>query len=830
MKKIASLIIGFCLLLLLAVLITSPASAAEGSTPSQQSNESVDVQSYEDLTAETDGEEPGNDWTTEDFALRAVPGLNGYGKEGTQLPLTISLTSRNADFEGIMRVIVPTNSYGQNAKAYEKEIMLTAGEEKTVMMTVQNPSGLSDMRLELENASGKTVLSCDISMKNQSDEDALVGVLSDDFTALNYFDGLLLDFDTYQTTTQIIELDADTIPDTDSGLDALGYLIINSYDTSQLDADQIRAIEKWVENGGVLILGLGSDYRQTLSGFQDGFLTGNVSGMRSGQLFLTAGSSSVPFSAEDGILDISLEQGTVLNDVLDMPELIWMQSSGQGTAAVTAFNLGMEPVSSWDAKAQMAQQLLKRVTSAYSLERIEYLNYNTYYDNYTLPSALGSLREAVEPKIGIIAAAFVIFVILAGPGLYLILKKADRREWLWLMVPALSVVMTAGIFLFSRGMRITKVQETSITVCEYDAQTGVNASKVKMAFQVPGTNKQEVKLSGELSGLRLTEGEAGYSLIDTWAEQADTYSYTTALREQTEGAVLSIHNQSTFDSSYLSANAPAKESCGLDTSIVKTFSGISGTVTNTSTYDMRGVAVFTGNKMVILGDLKAGETAEFTEDDNEYFSMDYSGMPDIGQYYDLNDREMMRMCTRLQAIYEWVGTEYLNSSADTGVYTIGWIPEWDADYVTDDSAEEINTALAVRKDIASYENYPDAKAVSLYEYTQGSVQNWDTDGWMYASEVEVTFDLGSLMQDAYAFVRADDSDSIWGSTADVTVYGYNLETGAYDELFADSLQEEFTDGCPYMDETGKIRMKFISSKGEDETDYAPQITVIGGER
>lgn len=822
MKKISKLAVYFCAMLLVVILAAVPLRAYAAETV--ESTQAV----LGDALTEDETNEGSDGLTTDEFRVRVVPGLNGYYKMGAAVPLMIYLESMNEDFEGLVRVIVPSGEYGTDAVAYEKEIMLTAGSEKAISMSVENVSAISKMKMELENSAGKVVLEYEIEAKSQANESALVGILSNDFTALNYFDGKTLNFNSYQATTQVVELDADTLPDQDSGLDALGYLVINSFDTSLLSEEQYEALKGWVENGGVLIIGTGSDYKQTLSGFQDGFIGGNIGAPRTGELNLAAEEDGVSFTEADGIVDLSVEGGYVLDAVMSIPELIWTKDCGQGHVVMTAFNLGMEPVSGWSQKDEMAELLLTSAASGYSAQRIENLNYGTSTNSWTLSNALDSLHDVAYPPIKLLAVLFVVFVFFAGPGLYLILKAADKREWMWGMVPALAVVVTAGVFLFSRDLRITDPISASVTTNYYDAKSDAVSRKAYLGIQVPEASKEEIALQDKLFNLHLIDGNINYMWYDSFYDSADSYDYKAALRELSEGYLLTTKNAETFQSTYLTADCAADtgEEYGLDTKVSKNLSGIRGTVTNNTGYDMMGVSVYADSRVVLIGDLKAGESVDFTESDNITFSVLYMGFP--GYQYDdwVEDQALL---SKLEGVWGLFSEEYLYSMDAMDVYTFAWIPEWDADYMAQEDVKEVNTAMMVRRDVASYENYPDATATTLFQYTSGSPQTWDTDGWMYASEVEVSFDISTVFSEVYALIRAEDDASPWGNTGTVTVYGYNFQTGEYDELFTDGLTMEFPDGFPYMDENGMIKMKFVSSLA-DETDYAPEITVIGGGR
>ncbi|MCI8992756.1 MAG: hypothetical protein HFG80_08580 [Eubacterium sp.] len=775
--------------------------------------------------------------TTDDFHIRAVPGLGGYSKPGVPLPLTVYVESINNDFEGILRVIVPGEQFSRDAVAYEKDVMLTAGTEKTISTSVENVSSISPLRIELENTAGKTVLNYDITLQGQSAENALVGILSDDFTALNYMDGKSVHIGTYTGITQVIELGKDNFPDQASSLEPLSYLVINSYDTSALSEEQLNALKSWVKTGGILIIGTGSDYQQTLSGFQDGFVNGSVGAAQSGELLLAEPpeeSAAVPFAETDGVVTLSMSEGAPLENVLSNPELIWAQPAGQGRVIVTAFNLGMEPVNSWSAKGDMAKILLEQSATGYGIQRIEQLNYGNYMDTWTLSNALDSLHEILKPNMPLFIILFIVFVVLVGPGLYLILKAVDKRGFIWVIIPVLSVAVTGGVFLFSRNMRIHEPQMASITDFYYDAETDGRSQKAYIGIQVPNASRTTVTLNNTLSNLSVVPGNNyNISLFGVSSNNENLYNYKTAVRELPEGYQLGLRNGVTFESSYFTADCTAEsklpENNGLETTITNTISGIKGSVTNNSGYDLKGVSVYTHNRMVILGSMKAGETKEFDVADNKQFQFSYDSFSSI--YHNINgspaSEEEQRELTQLNNAWNIFGQNYLSSINDMSAYTFAYLPEWETNYFSSEKTKEKGAAILVRRDPAAYEDYPGASNVNLYQYAIGNPSGWDGDGWLNGDEVEVAFDVHENISQVYAFLKSEEDTSMYGGTGKVTILGLNQQTGEYDVLFADSSLIEFKDGCPYMGSDGIISLKFIAGS-QNQSDYAPPITVIGG--
>lgn len=98
-----------------------------------------------------------------------------------------------------------------------------------------------------------------------------MGVLSDHYDALGW---MSMSGQTYylhgkDQNVYLTQMDADTLQ---AQLDELYFLVIDSYDVSSLGKENIKAIEKWVKNGGWLLIGTGERGKDTLGGFDSSFM------------------------------------------------------------------------------------------------------------------------------------------------------------------------------------------------------------------------------------------------------------------------------------------------------------------------------------------------------------------------------------------------------------------------------------------------------------------------------------------------------------------------------------------------------------------------------
>lgn len=849
---------ALAVLLLFAMCIpfTAAASAAEITVETTAAKETNEPESETSGTTETKAEESKSSKSTngiidsEEFNIRVSFGLGGNCRSGAAVPVTIFMTSLKSDFEGTVRIIVcGDGDSGTQSTAYEKEIMLTKGSEKTITLSVNDLSNMSAYYLQVEDSKGTIRVEKKMSSSIRTGESALVGILSDDYTALNYFDRLDLTAGDYSGITKLVELSPEIMPEQASGLDVLSFLIINSFDTSELSSAQCAAIEGWVEQGGVLIIGTGADYKKTLSAFQNGMISGTISGMKEGALALsdsvmpaandltginpTEGEPvsdilpglGIPYTAEQGILNMKVTDAAPLSKVLSDESLIWNRDYGQGHVIAAAFNLGMEPVNSWAGKEEMAKALLTRSASGYSAVRISNLNYGSYQDYWSMFNTLGSLFDRSEPdfnKLGLLLGAFLI---IAGPGLYLFLKLIDKREWMWGLIPLMAVAATAGIFFLTKDLRINAPVEMSLTTfLEEDGSGQDIRTNVFMDVLVPTAEKETITVSEKLSNMKLIRKDYYYDGTN------GTKDYKVSICETAEGYRIGFRNRETFGQTWMTYDTAAEPSIteGLETRIVRNTTGLSGTVTNHTGYDLEGVCVVSGNKRIVIGSMKKDESVEFSENDNktttDYDPYSFGRIPGL-ELGSEEYRRIVNIWTRLYEQYAYASGSTMISNSNT--YTFAVIPDLEADYVKDNRVKEYNYGAIVKHTELELSDYPGCSILRLYDYAENG-NNWDSDGMMRAQIAEVDFDLSTSVNGIQAMMRNSDSQAMYGNTQNTKIYGWNVYTSQYEELFTGGmLQIDFTNvTCPYLSENGKIRLKFECKTAYD--DYSPEIVVIGG--
>ena len=418
------------------------------------------------------------------FTVEAEYGIDGLVMYDKPVLIRVHVTCKE-NFIGTLRV-APSTDYGATNVAYGEEISLSAGEEKIFTFVATNISSEGTVKLEVLNEKGKVVYAeNNIVPMESAGNKVTIGVLSDDYSSLSYFDGLSMNMNGYESYSSILEMTKDSFPEEAKALDIVQYIIIDNYDTAQLSAKQYEALKTWVSDGGVLILGLGNHYQNVLHSFQDDFVSGTLGTLGKGKVTwadleaasaYTGGSHTSVIDSEveqtntevedvteevttevestETELTTTLEDGTSATLNIDCISFEleggepfsekmtegsgYKKAYGLGQVVVLSYSLGMEPLTSSPVKKEIGKLLIEEAMVEGTLSKLSgsSMEHNYMSNGFNLSKLADS---GSKPSVLLYGFILLAYVILVGPILYVILKKMNKREKIWISIPLVHI-------------------------------------------------------------------------------------------------------------------------------------------------------------------------------------------------------------------------------------------------------------------------------------------------------------------------------------------------------------------------------------------------------
>lgn len=571
-------------------------------------------------------------WKTKAHA-KVGSGLSGevtlLKQDSGNYVMQVTVENSGADFSGTVQLIFASSGY-ENC-AYNTEITLPSQGKKQFTVTVTSQAvetirGLCALNFldeegnllqefDLWNVFGRTVTGLP------------VGILTDDFTSLGYLDagGENFMFRGTNYPISLIWLDAENLL---GYLDGLYFLVIDQINVASLGEEKIQAIQNWVRAGGWLIIGTGAYAEDTLSGFSEDFLDVEVSEISGpGETNVLSANLGFGFYSDYENAEIDLTQMTVADfDLGEMAGYFAVSSEnpmlysysarnmastaisnaseyfGDGAVAIFHVSLGEEEL------RKMEHYMIWNLYSELMSQSNSYQYFNGYSDiGYLVQRSFGVIDgKNTVVDFTLLEVLIGIYVVLAGPILYLVLKKCKKREWYWIGVPALGLLFIGGVYIFGQGAKVNETRVYSVTVQQADSS---RKETYFMAYH-SGLKEWQMRLNDDYE----TAGPGASSYYGYGNPNADDYFYVVS--NDSEGLSVGIKPQENFDNGFLYAPGRADSRGSIYASGLRG-SGIGGnvhgTVTNETDCDLAYMAVWTDGFFLVFSDVKAGETVDLQQ-------------------------------------------------------------------------------------------------------------------------------------------------------------------------------------------------------------------------
>ncbi|MFG1730358.1 hypothetical protein PAEVO_39390 [Paenibacillus sp. GM2FR] len=588
------------------------------------------------------------------IGIQSEMGYQGKIKHDKWNPLKLTLTS-DRDISGDVVVQIQNyNGFGYQT-SYVQQVDLPKDTPKEVVIgipgAVLNKDNNQILFYEGSYTKGKQIPFASGKNYVQASpyQGALIAVLSDDPDTMNFMNVL----NGKGNSVNVFPLKNASVPSDGMLLNGLDVIVINNFASDTLSEPQRKAITDWVNSGGTLILAGGAGYTKTAAPFAD--ITPVVAN----------GTTTVNSLAEleklggkplklDGAFTISTAkavEGAQIGIEADGQPLFASKAYGQGSVQYAAYDLAMEPVSSWaghpDAWASILRNNLPMMgaqNGMYSNSLMDSLNYVLEY--------FPSLKM---PSFTLLLWMLIIYAIVVAPLLYYILKKADKREWAWFLIPIIAVIASGSVYVVGSSDKTRELAHT-INLIELNGQ-GDAVKSTASAFFTPRSGNYALEFP-ENTYLRTGQsqnrfGGMGENKNFVRVEQEST---TLELRDMSQWSLAKVwvDNQGTEEMGRL----------GMDLKLDPK-GELNGKVTNDTINDLTEVVLVVGGKAYKLGDIKKGEAAAVPQDPKQIIKFTGGDLSGMLYPYSQNDPKQ-----RERDILSQYG--YSNRMVNRDAYILGW--------------------------------------------------------------------------------------------------------------------------------------------------------------
>ena len=412
------------------------------------------------------------------LSLEARLGYEGQVTYGKYIPIRVTVRNQGEDLEGILGV----NAYANTAKydRFEMAVSVPAGGERTFVLPVKAGIRQDTFTVEILR-SGEVLCAVNVHPEGTINPSAmLVGVLSTRPRQLANLD-ISQESDPLQRYEywQTVPLTPETLPENRNLLDAFGMIVLDDTDPALLTDRQKDALKAWVRSGRILLCGGGAYAPTNLAflGEMTALKTENFCVSASVLPTLTSWIGSNASARKPEIALAKLAGADPLVSDADGNGLIWRETAGSGRIYTLAWEAG-------DA-ALNTESLLRYFYQAMLLKTDNSLYSSALYsagDNTAGACFAGEWYPMEISSPLPLAAILAVIAALLGCGSWVILKKAGKTGWMWVILPGLSVAAAAVIAILSGQSALNgPAAVTTVTLVQNDdgeitRYTSVNAA------------------------------------------------------------------------------------------------------------------------------------------------------------------------------------------------------------------------------------------------------------------------------------------------------------------------------------------------------------------
>jgi hypothetical protein len=576
--------------------------------------------------------------------------VGGRYEVGGWLALSVSLANEGE----------PTSGYlvaGTSLGSVRRFVEMPAGARKVVMLYVQPEAFQRQVTVTYDEPNGRVDATVDVRVLEQSNDQVVV--IGDGTGALRP----QLIGGGEQGAPEPIALGPSDIPERPEPLGGLSA-IVWAGDSSQLNEGQRRAVERWIGDGGQLVVLGGADWQARTAAFGELLPLENLAAIDD-----VSQASFAGWSGEDAPLEsATVSTGDPRDGAMplvttdDGEILVSMRSVGAGRVILIGSDLATDEFRAWPGAQRLWSRLLP--TNA-ALEQWfgDQFPVRQEMEN-SMSGALSTLPALDVPPAELLLLVIVAYILLIGPVSYLVLRRVDRRELAWVTAPLLVVFFTACSYGIGRTMKGGDVLVNEISVIRTAAEGGSATIDTLAGIVSPDRTTYDLTVEAD-------------ALIGQLARQDGlTRSGSDVEVDQGEPAHLRGLTIPVFGFEAVRATGIVEHEAALSVAWSTRDGEVIGTVTNTSDVGIDDVAYISSVGGERIGDLAPGASAEFTLP-----GANFNGSSAADQVYgfggfDAGDEEQRLINVRRQVIDSLVGfASFGPNVADVGrrgPYVIGW--------------------------------------------------------------------------------------------------------------------------------------------------------------
>jgi hypothetical protein len=428
-------------------------------------------------------------------------------KPGKWTPLWIQLRAGLARFSGVMEVVVPDDD--GTPTTIRQPVDVAAGAIAPVTTYIRPGSDHPELVLRFFNQEGRRVAeasgdSLGVKLDPMRPEETLLLMLGNPqgVELIPKLPGFNVDKDqtgAHQVNVARLDTLSATVPGRWIGFDAAAAIVLDTNDRelmTRLNTSGGQALREWVRRGGHLVVSVGSDWLRIRDSFllapDDPMLpalpTGHERISDLGALESFAGAiKPITRPGAAPVLVTKLEEvdarrGKVLIGASGTVPLVVRGPYGFGRVTVVALDVDQNPFATWEDRPRfwvkaldLRLQAADETTANPGIAGGGRLNQSNVSDLSTqLRRALEQFQGVTLIPFGWVAFFIFLYILLIGPGDYLLLKKVLKRmELTWITFPTIVVTVSVLAYYAAYAVKGNELRINQVEIVDVDQPAGL---------------------------------------------------------------------------------------------------------------------------------------------------------------------------------------------------------------------------------------------------------------------------------------------------------------------------------------------------------------------
>ncbi len=755
----------------------------------------------------------GYSFETENLKGNVVFGIKGYTVKDKNIPVEVNLLSEKEEFSGYIKISIPGDSSG--GIAYKSAIQCNENEETNSFITVPQLGNASYFCFEILDQYENSLLSQieipaysewnnDSDSTESIDSQICIGILSDSYSNLEFMDELDLETEDGTTRLRTISLDEESFPENLSSLEMLSAVFVDDFSVETLGDKQKNILLSWVKNGGNLILATGASGEKVLSGLEKELKT-QAGSVETERLYFD---EKTDFKGEVSLYinNLTFEENAGWRRIQwSSPASFYQKNYGSGLIQLLRFSFTDRSLLQWNRLNDMTKSLLQELLGSMLQSDVDQEN-----GLWNMEMALNNLNTTQMPNAFYYGVLFIIYIGTITVSGYFILRRIKRREYIWFVIPIISLVFTGGVILRLRGT-FSNIQSSLSAIRVVDDQKDSNA--FYLLYQNAEGEGKTLNMISSIEQIRPLDYNYGQETVENTSIRRvkEDYSightkngYAVIFQETTPGTIRMLEMQENNSVNY------GEKTTVFRADVTGKYTSFSGTIQNDSEKNFHTVLAIRGNQYWIGEELSAGESVEIKDEDVKCW-----GQSEMEE--GLSDQLEDSLVS--EDIMNYIEYNYLKNNEESGDLILIGI-----NY--DDNFQLLRDGEKIGNQIAVYINHTGIEEIEKTECTPNINLEFIKDNLTYKElqnnliekekiKVEYQFDYNKIV-----WAMARNRDNYTGK-----IYAYNYDEERMEEILETPDQVmQCEDLEPYLTEMNVMTILYENSETE-ETEYG-EVPVI----